>query len=61
VKSTLRFESIAAPHFPHTSARVSLIGLGPFYYSMAGVCLVLQFCYAACFFGGTAGSERDNA
>ena len=30
VKSTRRFESISAPHFPQTSARVSLIALNPY-------------------------------
>jgi hypothetical protein len=31
----------------------------PFYYSMAGVCLDLQFCYAAWFLGGTAASGYE--
>lgn len=60
VKSTRRFESIAAPHFPQTSARVSLIVLNLFYYSMAAVAVVLRCSYAAWFLGGTAASEREN-
>jgi len=41
VKSTLRLESIAAPHFPQTSPGVSLIGFHLFYRTTASVCLVL--------------------
>lgn len=36
------------------------MGVDPFYYSMAGVCLDLQFCYAAWFLGGKAASGCEN-
>jgi hypothetical protein len=41
VKSTLRLESIAAPHFPQTSLGVSLIGFHLFYRTTTRVCFVL--------------------
>lgn len=41
VKSTLRLESIAAPHFPQTSLGVSLIGFQLFYRTTTRVCFVL--------------------
>ncbi len=41
VKSTLRFESIAAPHFPQTSLGISLIGFNPFYRTTPASCFVL--------------------
>ena len=41
VKSTLRLESIAAPHFPQTSPGASLIGFHLFYRTTASACLVL--------------------
>ncbi len=41
VKSTLRLESIAAPHFPQTSLGVSLIGFHLFYRTTTRVCVVL--------------------
>jgi hypothetical protein len=41
VKSTLRLESIAAPHFPQTSPGVSLIGCNLFYRTTPNPCFVL--------------------
>lgn len=41
VKSTLRLESIAAPHFPQTSLGASLIGFHPFYRTTTPACFVL--------------------
>src|SRR5580700_7541006 len=44
VKSTLRLESIAAPHFPQTSAGLSCIGYVPFYRTSPRSCFDLPSC-----------------
>jgi hypothetical protein len=41
VKSTLRLESIAAPHFPQTSPGISLIRCSLFYRTTPRACFVL--------------------